>query len=90
MDVESVVDEGPGLAFIVYPEVDELFFLISKVLYSEKAKKFCEIFLLLFTVCTVVKRGLHTGVDKLYLYRKRKTVSSKGGDKLEGNLGHFS
>ena len=55
MDVESVVDEGPGLAFIVYPEVDELFFLISKVLYSEKAKKFCEIFLLLFTVCTVVK-----------------------------------
>ena len=26
MAVESVVDEGPGLAFIVYPEVDEIFF----------------------------------------------------------------
>ena len=26
MDVQNVVDEGPGLAFIVYPEVDELFF----------------------------------------------------------------
>ena len=24
MQVEGVVDEGPGLAFIVYPEVDEL------------------------------------------------------------------
>ena len=27
MDVESVVDEGPGLAFIVYPEVDEIFLI---------------------------------------------------------------
>ena len=27
MTVDSVVDEGPGLAFIVYPEVDELFIL---------------------------------------------------------------
>ena len=34
--------------------------------------------------------GLHTGGDKLELYRKRKTMSSKGGDKLEGNLRYFS
>ena len=32
----------------------ESFFLL-KFIYSEKASKFCEIFLLLLTVCTVIK-----------------------------------
>ena len=34
--------------------------------------------------------GLHTGVDKLDRYGWRKTVSSKGGDILKGNLRYFS
>ena len=38
MPVDSVVDEGPGLAFIVYPEVDKFFLSIFFV--------FCFIFLL--------------------------------------------
>ena len=33
--------------------------------------------------------GLHTGVDKLDRYGWRKTVSSKGGDILNGNFSLF-
>ena len=41
MPVDSVVDEGPGLAFIVYPEVDKFFlsiFFIFAFIFDQKSK----------------------------------------------------
>ena len=44
------------ILMIKYRVVDQIFFSWEvKFIYSEKATKFCEIFTLLLTVCTVVK-----------------------------------
>ena len=49
-DIEIIINLSPVIDFYFFAQPMGI-----KFIYSEKATKFCEIFLLLLTVCTVVK-----------------------------------
>ena len=60
MDLQGFFPRGINVCIYetVWPKIRNLLWtlaMILKFIYSEKATKFCEIFTLLLTVCTVVK-----------------------------------